>query len=742
MKPKTNLLYLLSFLFLLSSQSGLSQEAAKPITYSPASQFEQIKSMAKGRSLKMSQVRGGEDALLNATLRKGDEEALALFVKNRYINVNKEVTEEGWTYLEVAAKGEPVRYQDARMLIKHDTKTDKTALGIHAIDCRDAKLIGIIDTYANVNRLCFHAAKINSTEIFNQLVSDGLRPWDNRILYTAIENLNESIIRVCLSEFSMDALGGLEYAIEKGERSIIKLIIPHAGATVSAKYLIDYNYLDILKDIISMDVDMEEILVYAYTKGNTAAVSFLLQEEANPNVILESVIKERDELLLEKLYSKYGGNPDLGLSYSIEFENVRAAAISIDFEAKVAVPSYLKLSVEKGNISLVRLLVENGSDPQNGLMQAISSEWLDILNYLISQGGDIKPAKFIELACSNGNMKIVELLVKNGSNPQEGINNAVANNHVEVLDYLIEEGANVKEDKFLLCAIKNGFVRVVDLLLRNQANPNPGLLPAVTSGQFQIVKLLLNAGGDATDPILIETAVKGNQVDITSELLSAGANANLSGLLSTSVENNWVEMTTLLLENGADATPIELIQLSVHNNWVELTRTLLEAGADAKPPQLLQKAVQENWVQMASTLIKGGADPKPYELIHLSVEENREEMVKVLLEAGADASEPDLVAIAVKNEYVSILALLTKHGGDVTNGKFLAEAVASSNYELTKLILDQNGDVSYTYGNKQSLLHRAVFNRDLAIVELLATHPEIKIDALDHRGNTPLHLAA
>jgi uncharacterized protein len=134
---------------------------------------------------------------------------------------------------------------------------------------------------------------------------------------------------------------------------------------------------------------------------------------------------------------------------------------------------------------------------------------------------------------------------------------AAENDDVSELEQIIEHcGGDIVDDfsvdcseTLLISAARNGASRVVELLIRNGANPNlsttgwrRGLTPlmvAAEQGHVETVKLLLDAGGkpggrerwpDGSDfgPPLFR-AVEGNHYDVVELLLSSGAKISEQG---------------------------------------------------------------------------------------------------------------------------------------------------------------------------------------------------------------------
>ncbi len=128
------------------------------------------------------------------------------------------------------------------------------------------------------------------------------------------------------------------------------------------------------------------------------------------------------------------------------------------------------------------------------------------------------------LACENGHLEIVKLLLKFTSkeNRSWGLSSAAVNGHLEVVKLLLpvsDPKANSSEP--LRCAAMNGHLEVVRLLLP-VSNPSAcdflALRVAATNGYLEIAKLLLPFGG-VSEALERQAFIKGGGADLLLSIL-------------------------------------------------------------------------------------------------------------------------------------------------------------------------------------------------------------------------------
>ena len=301
----------------------------------------------------------------------------------------------------------------------------------------------------------------------------------------------------------------------------------------------------------------------------------------------------------------------------------------------------LSLAIERRNEMIVRVLVDAGADPNQGIVPdfrvgthltfAIGLAQTTIAQILLDAGADpnvVDTEQFydqtpLSLAIAQANQPLLDSLLAAGANPNQQVSPdfrvgthltyAVGLGDVNVVQKLLDAGADANvvdgeqfyEQTPLSLAIKSGNEDMLRTLIAAGANPNQRITPkfrvgthltyAVGLGDAAVVQILLDAGAD---PNVIDTeqfyeesplslAVESRDAAMVRILVNAGADPNQS------------------LDQSNDVTPIEI---AIEKGYSEILQILqagvqsVDGAGETEPtPQLAQAEAPSTEIASASS---------------------------------------------------------------------------------------------------------------------------------------------
>jgi ankyrin repeat protein len=235
----------------------------------------------------------------------------------------------------------------------------------------------------------------------------------------------------------------------------------------------------------------------------------------------------------------------------------------------------------EGRLDLVKDWVEKHGDVlrqvgrQHGLAFATLGDQLDVVRYLLEEGGAHIDGAAIELACMNASLGMFEILVEHGYHPNQQIPSPMGRLGTALTNCLQS-------------------FEVIKFLLASGADPDLGPWRDTRCRPW---------GMRATPPldrqsgIALDEAVKAGRLDIAELLLQHGAHANCSRpihVLINSKAQDWRPFLDLLLRYGVNVnagkavsggglggkTMYQPLHLAVKASMWDLVEFLLRHGAD------------------------------------------------------------------------------------------------------------------------------------------------------------------
>jgi ankyrin repeat protein len=312
------------------------------------------------------------------------------------------------------------------------------------------------------------------------------------------------------------------------------------------------------------------------------------------------------------------------------------------------------------------------------LMKAVQSNHPEVALLLIKHGADIhmkgqEGYTALSIACLGGRESLVRLLLENGADPNEKFRDstpliyAIESRELTVCEMLLDRGALVQgpvsdDDTLLMRAAIVDELEIVKLLLDRGADVNQqverkvarirdpardypdALSVAAMYGSVDMVKILLSRGARISPSALaysltgLEDGPLESHRQICEIFVQHGADLNpdmteYDAPLVMALHNMWYDIAESMMDKGALVQPDDptcrtagnILVASIHN--IEILTRILDLGIDVNAPvALLQSWAWEGWdmIRHFATALQAAA-------YHLEIE-----TVRFLLDRGAD----------------------------------------------------------------------------------------------------------
>eukprot|EP01117_Protostelium_nocturnum_P013856 TRINITY_DN5213_c0_g3_i1.p1 TRINITY_DN5213_c0_g3~~TRINITY_DN5213_c0_g3_i1.p1 ORF type:complete len:509 (+),score=62.13 TRINITY_DN5213_c0_g3_i1:29-1528(+) len=315
---------------------------------------------------------------------------------------------------------------------------------------------------------------------------------------------------------------------------------------------------------------------------------------------------------------------------------------------------------EEGYLDMVRMLLQNGADPnspvaggETSLYRSVQESFLDITRELLNHGADpnlcikMEEHRVSALSCaiSNGDLKCTQLLLEFGADPstcEDLLGDAIDENRPDLVKLLLEYGANPNNDKPygfpLIRCVEQSDHESARLLMEYGADASVAVNSdcespiriAALRGDFRMVQLLLkynmDLNGNLEPRTLLSRPLLTNAEQITRSLLVWGADVDCEDIstetaITEAVQFDRPNFVRLFLNHGCDPNAtdedsVTPLQHACRDASPEVVRLLLESNAsiDQLSPignalhLALMRSNSENQKKIVQILLDHGVD--------------------------------------------------------------------------------------------------------------------------------------
>ncbi|XP_036610820.1 rabankyrin-5 [Trichosurus vulpecula] len=259
---------------------------------------------------------------------------------------------------------------------------------------------------------------------------------------------------------------------------------------------------------------------------------------------------------------------------------------------------------------------------------------------------------------------------------------------------------------------------------------------------------------DSRDQTVLGLALWTGMHTIAAQLLGSGASINDATpdgqtLLHMAIRRQDGKSALFLLEHQADINirtqdGETALQLAIRNQLPLVVDAICTRGADmsvlddqGNPPLWL--ALASDLEDIASTLVRHGCDatcwgPGPggclQTLLHRAIDENNESVSCFLIRSGCDVNSPRQPGVNGEGDE------------EARDGQTPLHLAASWGLEETvQCLLEFGANVSMQDAEGRTPIHVAISNQQSVIIQLLISHPDIRLNIRDRQGLTPFACA-
>lgn len=508
----------------------------------------------------------------------------------------------------------------------------------------------VLDNYAPVITIDMFKKAVDSRrfDLGKKMVEMGVDA--NQALDYAILKNAPDIVGTCL-EKGADAQKVLKYAIANRKPDLAGLAVANYGAnpTLVLDEAIKQNQTDVVTLLLDNNADPNIGLTSAINNNKPVFIPLMLDRGAKiSNEQMAKLGAMGDNNLLPKLIEA-GGDKNAALGGALSAKKYPTAELLV--QAGATSDSLVRVAVANKQKNLLIAALDGGADPNPGLAPAINSGLTDYAELLFKSGAKTNDANLVKAALSKGTPDMLRLMVENGTDPNLGMQPAIAANNFPATQMLIEKGANASKPEFIVQAVKSKNSQMVELLLKNGANPNDAMKEAVNVGDIGILKQLIAAGGDGSKPEFLLASISKNNAELTGLLLTSGANPEQA--MDATVNAGATNILQLFISKGVNVYNAKYLITAINKNNQPMAAMLIKAGCDVKHKDnggnnMLHIAAKAEADKLISDLAQAGvqvneANNAKDMPLHIAVQQGRGEvdLVEAFIKAGADVNAKD-----------------------------------------------------------------------------------------------------
>lgn len=722
---------------------------------------------------KISEKDRSKKTVLMWAAKEGNKELVEMLIEK---NVDlDEIDENGWTAAMYASANKEKwtathKKRDRKTIRKLDILIMLLKSGADInIKSKDGATIGLIVTEMYKSERKINSVNISDTKkLLKELKSLGA-------------NFKNKLMQLCCKGYLVEVKNLLDdgYNLEDKDPSNGKTALMYAVDSGNIE-LVDF-LINTGADIEALNYDNRTALMVAANNGNKKMVEMLINRGAdiketvlytNGGILNEALsifsVKSRSVEIVEFLLSL---NKMEELKYllneAIRIENLEIIGLISDKDIidEYRIEDILYLAVSVGNTEILKFFLNLFNKNIVSLMKSI---------------GYILLNKAIEKDFN----KIAEILIEHGAlsdeSPKENtlskiLKEIIIKDKRELIEFLIARGIDINRCEIksswetllpITLSIRQGNIKMVELLLDNGADIDIALTEAIKKRNNEIVQLLIGRGANiiyssnSTKTMLLEAIVIGNR-DIVKMLIENGVCHEIEDErgntpLMLVAEKGDLEIVKSLLDFGCkineknkkgDTVLVKAI-CSGNRNLVDFIMQKEELSYE-NIGKLISFSLSKGYDDLFEEFIEKVEDFSSSEILNenllsLAAYKKNKKAMKILIEKGLDVNyKPDRglyglpLIEAIESNYIEGIKLLVKEGAKIDSSTLFEVKKLDSLKVLLEIGLDLDLKDKF---DDNTVLIRAVKNKDIDMVKFLV-RAGASLDIKNKRGKTALMVA-
>ena len=607
------------------------------------------------------------------------------------------------------------------------------------------------DNWNCVNLLVDHCTACRESGTMSEAEQEQLL---DPILPLACKKNDVTIIEKLLGENEGEVIGErglklLHIACKNGHWLCVETLLDF----YKRKSCVSAKFSALLNDVLSSACKSEKLDVNMMEKLVEVGADFSI-EDANKFTPLHYLCRNAHILCLEYLLGLEDSKTSRKLAWILKSD---FTPLSVkDNLGKVV----LHHACEKGNVHLVKRLLEHGADPGvlddmhcTPLHYACWKEDMGIIEELLAKKPDLVNVACdasgtpLQDACAKGNVRLVQVLVSTHADLNVSDSDGCTPLHI---------------------ACRGGFIDVVERLVSAHANcrakDNYGQIPmhsACKNGHLLCVEALIRSPNG-------QSLLKVPATPVSNDTPLTVHNTSGKMLLHYACEQGKIEIVRMAIEEGADPTVEDSshftpLHYACENNHTLCAKHTIDHCRNSKDllSQLLPFVSQKRNILLVKKLLSMGAhctveDAKGKSALHYACENNDVVCAECLIQHCQKVLKPDELKeylskhllTAIVGDHVGVVEKLIQAGADIAvqdgNGDTAVYFAYRKNYRQSASEMIDSCLKSPTKDQAKLILNPilplASMKGDIITVRKLC---ELQIDVKekDELGNTPLHYA-